>query len=338
MFKFAYPNALFLYIPLLLIVALFLYASYKRRSDLRKYGSPELLGAMMPEASRHRPQLKFWLTFAALCFMVLLLARPQFGTKIETVKRQGIETVIALDISNSMMAQDVAPNRLERSKNVISRLVDGFEDDKVGLIVFAGNAFIQLPITNDFISAKLFLESISPSLITRQGTNIKAAIDMATRSFTPREGVGKAIIIITDGENHEGGAVEAAKAAAEKGMMVYVMGVGTPEGAPIPEGRGNDFRRDKEGNVIVTKLNEQMCQEIAAAGNGVYIRIDNTGNAQKILQKEVDKLAKADLDTAVYSEHDEQFQVMAWIAFVLLLIEMLLMVKKNPRLKDIHLF
>ena len=338
MFKFAYPNALFLYIPLLLIVALFLYASYKRRSDLRKYGSPELLGAMMPEASRHRPQLKFWLTFAALCFMVLLLARPQFGTKIETVKRQGIETVIALDISNSMMAQDVAPNRLERSKNVISRLVDGFEDDKVGLIVFAGDAFIQLPITNDFISAKLFLESISPSLITRQGTNIKAAIDMATRSFTPRAGVGKAIIIITDGENHEGGAVEAAKAAAEKGMMVYVMGVGTPEGAPIPEGRGNDFRRDNEGNVIVTKLNEQMCQEIAAAGNGVYIRIDNTGNAQKILQKEVDKLAKADLDTAVYSEHDEQFQVMAWIAFVLLLIEMLLMVKKNPRLKDIHLF
>lgn len=338
MFKFAYPNALFLYIPLLLIVGIFLYAGYKRRSDLRKYGSPELLGAMMPEASRHRPQLKFWLTFTALCFMVLLLARPQFGTKVETVKRQGIETVIALDISNSMMAQDVAPNRLERSKNIISRLVDGFEDDKVGLIVFAGDAFIQLPITSDFISAKLFLESISPSLITRQGTNIKAAIDMATRSFTPREGVGKAIIIITDGENHEGGAVEAAKAAAEKGMMVYVMGVGSPEGAPIPGERSNDFRRDKEGNVIVTKLNEQMCQEIAAAGNGVYIRIDNTGNAQKILQKEVDKLAKADLDTAVYSEHDEQFQVMAWIAFVLLLLEMLLMVKKNPKLKDFNLF
>ena len=338
MFKFAYPNALFLYIPLLLIVGIYLYACYKRRSDIRKYGSPELLGAMMPEASRFRPQLKFWLTFAALCFMVLLLARPQFGTKVETVKRQGIETVIALDISNSMMAQDVAPNRLERSKNIISRLVDEFEDDKIGLIVFAGDAFIQLPITNDFISAKLFLESISPSLITRQGTNIKAAIDMATRSFTPREGVGKAIIIITDGENHEEGAIEAAKAAAEKGMMVYVMGVGSPEGAPIPGERSNDFRRDKEGNVIVTKLNEQMCQEIAAAGNGVYIRIDNTSNAQKILQKEVDKLAKADLDTAVYSEHDEQFQVMAWIAFVLLLIEMLLMVKKNPKLKDFNLF
>lgn len=216
--------------------------------------------------------------------------------------------------------------------------MDSFEDDKVGLIVFAGDAFIQLPITSDFISAKMFLESINPGLITRQGTNIKAAIDMATRSFTPREGVGKAVIIITDGENHEGGAIEAAKAAAEKGLSVYVMGVGSLEGSPIPAGRSGDFRRDKQGNVIVTKLNEKMCQEIAAAGNGVYIRIDNTGNAQKILQREIDKLAKADIDTAVYSEYDEQFQVMAWIAFILLLLDMLLMVKKNPRFKDIDIF
>ena len=288
--------------------------------------------------SNRRPQIKFWTAFVALCFVVLLIARPQFGSKMETVKRQGIETVIALDISNSMLAEDVVPNRLEKSKNIISRLVDSFEDDKVGLIVFAGDAFIQLPITSDFISAKIFLESITPDLIARQGTNIKAAIDMATRSFTPKEEVGKAIIIITDGENHEGGAKEAAKAAAEKGMMVYVMGVGSPEGAPIPSGRANDFRRDKEGNVIVTKLNEQMCQEIAAAGNGVYIRIDNTNNAQKILQKEIDKLAKADVETTIYSEYNEQFMVMAWIAFVLLLLEMLLMVKKNPRLKNINLF
>ena len=184
----------------------------------------------------------------------------------------------------------------------------------------------------------MFLESIDPSLIVRQGTNIKAAIDMGTRSFTPKEGVGKAIIIITDGENHEGGAKEAAKAAAEKGMMVYVMGVGSPEGAPIPAERAGDFRRDKEGNVIVTKLNEQMCKEIAAAGNGVYIRIDNTNNAQRILQKEIDKLAKADIETTTYSEYNEQFMVMAWVAFILLLLEMLLMVKKNPRLRNFHLF
>ena len=337
MFKFANPNALFLYLLLLFAVGVYFYASYRRKSALRKYGDPELLSALMPEVSSHRPQIKFWITFVAMCFMVLLIARPQFGSKVETVKRHGIETVIALDISNSMLAEDVAPSRLEKSKNIISRLVDSFEDDKVGLIVFAGDAFIQLPITSDFISAKMFLESINPGLITRQGTNIKAAIDMATRSFTPNEGVGKAIIIITDGENHEGGATEAAKAAAEKGMSVYVMGVGSLEGSPIPTG-SNDFRRDKEGNVIVTKLNEKMCQEIAAAGNGVYIRIDNTNNAQKILQKEIDKLAKADIETAVYSEYDEQFQAVAWIALVLLLLEMLLMVKKNPKFKGLNLF
>lgn len=337
MFKFAHPNALFLYILLLVVAVVYFVACKRRTKALRRYGDPELLKEMMPEVSTSRPALKFWLTFAALCFMVLLLARPQFGTKMETVTRQGIETVIALDISNSMLAEDVAPNRLEKSKNIISKLVEGFADDKVGLIVFAGDAFIQLPITSDFISAKIFLESIDPGLIARQGTNIKAAIDMATRSFTPKEGVGKAIIIITDGENHEGGAMEAAKAAAEKGMMVYVMGVGSPEGAPIPAGSG-DYRRDKQGNVVVTRLNEQMCREIAAAGNGVYIRIDNTNNAQRALQKEIDKLAKADIETTTYSEYDEQFSVMAWIAFVLLLIEMIFMVKKNPKLKGLNLF
>ena len=334
MFKFAYPHALYLYLLLLLLVGVFFYAGYRRKRALRQYGDPALLSALMPEVSSYRPQLKFWFTFVALCFMGLLLARPQFGTKVEKIKRQGIETVIALDISNSMLAEAVAPRRLEKSKNIISRLVDSFEDDKVGLIVFAGDAYIQLPITSDYISAKMFLESINPGLITRQGTNIKAAIDMATRSFTPREGVGKAIIIITDGENHEGGAVEAAKAAAEKGMTVFVMGVGSPEGAPIPTGGGN-FRRDKAGNVVITKLGEQMCQEIAAAGNGVYIRIDNTNNAQKLLQKEIDKLAKADLETAIYSEYNEQFQAVAWIAFVILLLEMLVMAKQNPRFKGL---
>lgn len=338
MFRFANPNALFLYIILAIIVGVYFVSQRLRKKALRRYGSPELLDALMPEVSTFRPALKFWITFVALCFMVLLIARPQFGSKMETVKRQGIETIIALDISNSMLAEDVAPSRLEKSKNIISKLVDNFSDDKVGLIVFAGDAFIQLPITSDFISAKIFLETIAPELITRQGTNIKAAIDMATRSFTPKEGVGKAIIIITDGENHEGGAKEAAKAAAEKGMMVYVMGIGSPEGSPIPAGRSGEFRRDKEGNIVITRLNEQMCQEIAAAGNGVYIRIDNTNNAQRVLQQELDKLAKADIETTIYKEYNEQFMVMACVAFVLLLVELLLMAKKNPKLKGFRLF
>lgn len=338
MFRFENPTYLLLLIVLPVLAVIFIWSNIKRKRNLKAYGDPELLSAMMPDVSPARYNLKFWLTFGALFFLIIVTARPQFGTKMETVKRQGIETVIALDISNSMLAQDVAPSRLEKSKKIISKLVDEMQDDKIGLIVFAGEAFIQLPITSDFISAKMFLESISPELIASQGTDIRAAINMATRSFTPREDVGRAIIIITDGENHEGGAEEAAKEAASKGMLVYVLGVGSPEGSPIPVGGANEYRKDKDGNVIVTKLNEQMCQEIAKAGGGAYIRVDNTNAAQKLLQKEIDKLAKADLETTVYSNFDEQFQVIAWIAFILLLLELLILLKKNPLFKNIKLF
>lgn len=338
MFRFENPTYLLLLIVLPVLAVIFIWSNIKRKRNLKAYGDPELLSAMMPDVSPARYNLKFWLTFSALFFLIIVAARPQFGTKMETVKRQGIETVIALDISNSMLAQDVAPSRLEKSKKIISKLVDEMQDDKIGLIVFAGEAFIQLPITSDFISAKMFLESISPELIASQGTDIRAAINMATRSFTPREDVGRAIIIITDGENHEGGAEEAAKEAASKGMLVYVLGVGSPEGSPIPVGGANEYRKDKDGNVIVTKLNEQMCQEIAKAGGGAYIRVDNTNAAQKLLQKEIDKLAKADLETTVYSNYDEQFQVIAWIAFILLLLELLILLKKNPLFKNIKLF
>ena len=338
MFRFEKPAYLAFLAVLALLVGIYIWSNIIRRRNIRAYGNPDLLAAMMPDVSEARFRLKFWLTFAALFFLIITAARPQFGSKKETVNRQGIETVIALDISNSMLAQDVAPSRLDKSKKIISKLVDEMQDDKIGLIVFAGDAFIQLPITSDFISAKMFLETISPSLITRQGTDIKTAINMATRSFTPREDVGRAIIIITDGENHEGGAEEAAKEAAEKGMQVYVLGVGSPEGSPIPGEKANEYRKDKDGNVIVTKLNEQMCQEIAKAGSGAYIRVDNTNAAQKLLQKELDKLAKADQETTIYSSFDEQFQVMAWIAFALLVIEMLIMLKKNPLFKNIKLF
>lgn len=217
-------------------------------------------------------------------------------------------------------------------------MVDEFTNDKVGLIVFAGDAFTQLPITSDYISAKMFLESITPSLIASQGTDIGGAIRLAMKSFTPQEGVGRAIIVITDGENHEGGAIEAAKEAAGKGMQVYVLGVGSPDGSPIPVEGSNDFRKDRDGNVIVTRLNEEMCQEIAKAGNGAYIRVDNSNSAQRALQKEIDKLAKADVESTVYTEFDEQFQAIAWIIFFLLLIEMLILEKKNPLFKNIKLF
>ncbi|MCF2594115.1 VWA domain-containing protein [Bacteroides caecigallinarum] len=338
MFRFGEPIYLYLLLIIPLLVVFYIFTNYRRRKKLRQYGDPELMAHLMPNVSKYRPDVKFWLVTVALAMVIFMLARPQFGSKMETVKRQGVETVVALDISNSMLAQDVTPSRLEKSKKMVSRLVETFNNDKVAMIVFAGEAFTQLPITSDYISAKMFLETISPSLITTQGTDIRGAIDLAMKSFTPNEGVGRAIVLITDGENHEGGAVEAAQQAAEKGVRVFVLGVGSPDGSPIPVEGTNDFRRDKDGNVVVTKLNEQMCQEIAKAGNGMYVRVDNTNNAERALNAEINKLAKADVETQVYTEFDEQFDVLAWLALILLAVDVMLLNRKNPLFKNVKLF
>ena len=338
MFRFEEPTYLYLLLLLPFLAAFYLYSNYRRRKAIRKFGDPVLMAQLMPDVSKYRPDVKFWLVFAAIGLFAVLLARPQFGSKLETVKRQGVEVMIALDISNSMLAQDVQPSRLEKAKRLVAQWVDKMENDKVCIIVFAGDAFTQLPITSDYISAKMFLESINPSLISKQGTAIGAAINLATRSFTPQEGVGRAVIVITDGENHEGGAVEAAKAAAEKGIQVSVLGVGMPDGAPIPVEGTNDFRRDRDGNVVVTRLNEQMCQEIAQAGDGIYVRVDNSNAAQKAIAQEINKMAKADVETQVYTEFNEQFQAVAWIILLLLLAEMLILERKNPLFRNIHLF
>lgn len=338
MFRFEEPAYLYLLILVPVLVLFYIYSNYRRRKALRSYGDPALLEQLMPAVSKHRPDVKFGIMMLAVALFAVLLARPQFGSKLETVKRQGVEVIIALDISNSMLAEDVQPSRLEKAKRIVSKLVDGMENDKVGMIIFAGDAYTQLPITSDYISAKMFLETISPSLISKQGTAIGAAIDLAARSFTPNDGVGKSIIVITDGENHEGGAEEAAKAAAAKGIQVNVLGVGLPDGAPIPIEGSSDFRRDREGNVVITRLNEAMCQEIAKDGKGIYVRVDNSNSAQKAIEKEIGKLAKADVETKVYTEFNEQFQSVAWIILILLFAELLILECKNPMLKGIHLF
>lgn len=340
MFRFGAPTCLYLLVILPLLVVFYVYSNYRRRKRIRKYGDPVLLHKLMSDVSVNRMHVKFWLMFTAVGLIIFVLARPQFGSKMETIKRSGIETVIALDISNSMLAEDVQPNRLDKSKRLVNKLMDNFINDKVGMIVFAGQAFTQLPITSDYISAKMFLDAIDPSLIVSQGTDIGGAINLAMKSFTPKEGVGRAIIIITDGENHEGGAEEAARTAAEMGMQVFVLGVGTPEGAPIPAslGRSNDFRKDREGNVVVTRLNEQMCRQIAQAGKGMYIRVDNSNSAQRILQAEIDKLAKADVETTIFTEFDEQFVIVAWIALIVLVLEIFILERKNPLFKNVRLF
>lgn len=336
--KFANPEYFYLLVFVPIILAIYIYSNYKRKKNLKLYGDEDLIKNLMPDVSSIRPNVKFYLTLLAMVLMVITIARPQFGSKKETVTRQGIEAIIALDISNSMLAEDIAPNRLEKAKNIVSRLIDRLNNDKVGLLVFAGDAFVQLPITNDYISAKMFLESITPELISRQGTDVGGAINLAMKSFTPNEGVGKAIIIITDGENHEGGAETAAEEAHKKGMNVFLLGVGSPEGAPIPLNGGKDYRRDKQGNVVVTKLNEEMAQKIAQAGNGAYIRVDNTNNAQKILEKEIDKLAKADVTTEVYTEYNEQFEFIAIIVLLLLVVESAIQAGKSRLTKGFKLF
>jgi Ca-activated chloride channel family protein len=338
MFRFEDPIYLWLLvlIPVLALIRFISYRNQKKR--LRKFGEPALLKALMPDVSRFRPSVKFWILQGALALLVLMLARPQMGTKISQEKRVGIETIICMDISNSMLAEDIVPSRLDRSKMMIENLVDHFSNDKIGLIVFAGDAFVQLPITSDYVSAKMFLSSIDPSMMATQGTDIGRAIDMATHSFTPEEGIGRAIIVITDGENHEGGAVEAAAAAKDAGMRVYVLGVGSSKGSPIPIPGTGDYMKDNTGNTVMSALNEQMCKELAQAGGGAYIHVENNSAAQEQLDNELDKLSKKETTATLYSEFDEQFQAFGLLALLLLVLEICILDRRNPLLKNISLF
>jgi Ca-activated chloride channel family protein len=322
-------------IPVLVLIHFLMLRRQKQR--LRKFGDPELVRQLMPDVSRFRPLVKFWLLLGALALLIVVLARPQFGNKISHEKRTGIETIICMDISNSMLAEDVAPSRLDRSKMMVENLVDHFTNDKIGLIVFAGDAFVQLPITSDYVSAKMFLSSITPAMIATQGTDIAAAINMASHSFTQEENIGKAIIVITDGEDHEGGALEAAKDAKEKGMNTYVLGVGSPNGAPIPTGNG-DYMKDNAGQTVMSALNEQMCRQLADAGSGAYIHVENNSNAQEQLDNELDKLSKKETSSTIYSDFDEQFQAVAIIVLLLLILEVCILEIKNPMLKRVSLF
>ena len=338
MFRFEDPIYLWLLvlIPILALIRFISYRNQKKR--LRKFGEPALLKALMPDVSRFRPSVKFWILEGALALLVLMLARPQMGTKISQEKRVGIETIICMDISNSMRAEDIVPSRLDRSKMMIENLVDHFSNDKIGLIVFAGDAFVQLPITSDYVSAKMFLSSIDPSMMATQGTDIGRVIDMAMHSFTPEEGIGRAIIVITDGENHEGGAVEAAAAAKDAGMRVYVLGVGSSKGAPIPIPGTGDYMKDNTGNTVMSALNEQMCKELAQAGGGAYIHVENNSAAQEQLDNELDKLSKKETTATLYSEFDEQFQAFGLLALLLLILEICILDRRNPLLKNISLF
>lgn len=302
-------------------------------------GTLSTLKKMMPELSLKRSYLKFWLIFAALCVGIIMLARPQFGTKVETVEKEGIELVIAIDVSNSMLAEDVSPNRLERAKQILSRLIDVRANDKVGLIVFAGEAYIQMPLTSDTQSAKIFLNTIDPSLVPIQGTAIGQAISLGMSSFSSDQEVSKAMIIITDGEDHEGNAAGIAADAAKAGIQINIIGIGSPDGSPLPSNEyGSNFMTDNEGNVVVSRLNEQMGMEIAQSGQGLYVRADNSNKAVQALVAQLDELETTTSSSLSYSEYDEKFTVFAWILLVILVIEILIYDKKNPIFRNVRIF
>lgn len=336
MFRFENPEYLWLLVAVAVLALIRFITYFNQKKRLRKFGDPKLMKQLMPDVSRWRPLVKFCLLELALVLVILMLARPQQANGISQEKRSGIETVIALDISNSMRAEDVAPTRLDRAKMMVENLVESFSNDKIGLIVFAGDAFVQLPITSDYVSAKMFLSTIDPSMIVNQGTDIAGAIEMASHSFTQQEHVGKAIIVITDGEDHEGNAVEAAKSAHEQGFNVYVLGIGSTNGAPVPDPDTGNYMIDNQGNTVMSRLNEDMCREVAQAGGGAYIHVDNNSSAQRLLDEELDKLEKG--ETTIYSDYAEQFQYAAAFALLLLIIEICILDRRNPILKKIKLF
>jgi len=287
-----------------------------------------------------RPLIRFIFLMLAMGFLIVALARPQFGSKLTEVKRKGIELFIALDVSNSMLAQDVQPSRLERAKQAVARLADKLSNDRIGLLVFAGSPYIQVPVTTDYVSLKQFLDGIQPGMVPVQGTAIGAAIRLAASSFDPESGLKKAIVIITDGENHEDDAIEAAREAAEKGITVFVIGVGTPSGAPIPL-PGSDqqnFLKDKSGQVVVTRLDEALLNQIAAAGNGTYIRATSLRFGLEEIIAKIDEMDRKEYKAQMYSEYDDQFMYPAGLALFFLLLELFLQDKRNPLLQKFNLF
>lgn len=320
-------------------IGAYIWYTRRKRRRLAEFGDPTLVHELMPNASRVRPNVKFSILMVALVLLILAAARPQYGQREQTIKRQGIEAIIALDISNSMLAEDVAPSRLDRAKQMLSKMIDQMVDDKVGLVVFAGEAYTQLPITCDYVSAKMFLNSITPDLIKTQGTAIGAALNTAIQSFGSEDsGASRAIVLITDGENHEDDATAVAARAKELGIKVIVVGIGKPEGSPIPMPGTNNFRKDRQGNVVVSRLNEDMCRDIAKAGNGIYVRCDNTNTAMRTLQKEIDTLATTEIETKVYTDYNEQFQSFALVALFLLIIDFFIFNRKNKSLTRLDIF
>lgn len=336
MLRFAVPDYLYLLAVIPLLTGVYIFAARSRIKRLKRLGNLHTLAGLMPEASVPRVRNKAILFLASLALLAVAMARPQMGSKLKEVEREGVEIMVAVDVSNSMLARDFEPNRLQRTKYALEKVLEGLDEDKIGVIVFAGDAYVQLPITSDYLTARNFVSRISPDMVSKQGTALGSAISLAASSFTSGSENSRVIILVTDGENHEDNPLAAARHAAEQGIKIYTIGVGTPEGAPIE--LGNDFIRDSKGEIVVSKLDEKTLQEIALSTGGAYVRAGNQSmGLQEIIQR-INETEKTKLSAMVFEEYDEQYQYFLGAALLLLLLEFLLLSRRNRVLARYNIF
>ncbi len=336
MFRFANIDYLYLLLAIPAMVAIFEWMLARGRARLARFASSEALRRLVPEMSRGRLRLKFWIFELAFALVVVAAARPQMGSKLREVEREGVEIMIAVDVSNSMLASDFSPNRLERTKYAVGRMIEGLSEERIGVVIFAGDAYVQLPITSDYLTARNFVERISPSQVTKQGTAIGAAIDLASSAFSSESGSSRVVILVTDGENHEDDALAAAERAAAKGVKIYTIGIGTPEGAPISI--GEEFIRDDKGEIVVSKLDETTLQRIAAMTDGAYIRATGASVGVQEIVDMVNRTEKSKFKTEIFEEYDEKYQLPLVAALVLLLLECVVLPRRNRVLSRFNLF
>ena len=336
MFRFANPHILYLLLLVPVAVALFIFAMRRRRRRLERFASASILAQLTPSASPARIRTKFIIYTLAVIFLVLAAARPQIGSKLREEHHKGIEMMLVVDVSNSMLAEDFEPNRLDRTKYAIDRVVESMKQDRIGVVAFAGEAQVQLPITSDYRMARAFTRKLSPTLVRTQGTDLGAAIKLASMSFSSQSEGSRVMILITDGENHESDALEAAQIAADKGIEIYTIGIGTPEGAPIMV--GGDYLTDENGDMVVSKLDEKMLQEIAQKTGGAYVRATKQSIGLKEIVDRLKQLDESDLATTRFEAFDEQYQYPLAFALLLLLIEWLILDRRNPLLARFNIF
>ena len=336
MFRFAQPDYLWLLlsVPFAIVVYVLYRRAQKRR--LARFGDPDVIRELMPEASPRRVRNKFVLTLLALSLMILALSQPQFGAKLREVTRKGVEIMLAVDVSNSMLAEDFAPNRLERTKNAVNRLIEQLDKDRVGMVVFAGDAYIQLPITSDYISAKSFVSGLNPNMVPVQGTSVARAIETATRSFSDQSHQSRAIILVTDGESHDDDPIAAAQLAKDAGVVIYTVGIGTPQGAPITI--DGETMKDENGQMVVSKLDEQTLQQIAVLTGGSYVRATDRSIGLDQILKQIGQMEKKEFSSMAFAEYNDQFHYLLAAALVLLLAEFLMLDRKNRWLARISVF